>query len=232
MKFRGKLFILSAAVIAALGVAAFAVGATSSKTKTIHRLCFYVDPRGGATHADMNIAINQRNGRRLGWQRICLDNRGPRGRRGPAGAVGATGPVGPAGAAGAKGDTGAQGPAGQNGTNGLNGTSVTTGNPVDPPEGATCVGVYDNGEFVQNVCDGANGAQGPQGDPGAPGEQGPPGPPGPPGPAGPPGSGLGNGTLLVCVSNGGSLQLDVNGQNCADNHGHTTVYELVVVNNS
>ena len=84
---------------------------------------------------------------------------------------------------------------------------------------------------------GPAGAQGPKGDPGVAGAQGPkgdtgaPGPKGDQGPAGKDGKdgkdGLGNGYVYACVSNGGSLQLDVNGQPC-DNAGHQPI-KLVVV---
>jgi hypothetical protein len=63
---------------------------------------------------------------------------------------------------------------------------------------------------------------------GATGPQGPAGKDGTNGTNGKDGAGLGNGTIQVCVSNGGSLQMDVNGQPC-DNQGHTPI-TLVVVN--
>lgn len=201
MKLSGKLLTLFAATIAALGIVAFAGGANSIPTKNIRHLCFYVDPRGGATMHDMDVSPNQKNAARLGWRRECLINsRGKRGLPGTPGATGPQGPAGPAGSAGAVGPAGPQGPKGDTG---------------------------------------ATGAQGPKGDPGAPGETGatgpagPQGPAGPAGPQGPPGqngTGLGNGVIYACVSQGGSLQLDVNGQPC-DNKGHMPI-ELVVVNPS
>lgn len=137
-----------------------------------------------------------------------------RGKTGATGPAGAQGPVGPAGAAGAKGDTGATGAQGPQGLpgEGQPGAQGPTG-----PAGAQ----------------GATGAQGPKGDPGATGAQGATGPAGPTGPQGLPGkdgSGLGNATLQVCVSNGGTLQLDVNGQPC-DNQGHQPI-TIVIISNS
>jgi hypothetical protein len=75
--------------------------------------------------------------------------------------------------------------------------------------------------------DGQDGAKGDKGDTGVTGATGPAGPAGPAGADGKDGTnGLGNATLQVCVSNGGTLQADVNGQPC-DNGGHTT-YTLVI----
>lgn len=76
----------------------------------------------------------------------------------------------------------------------------------------------------------SRGKRGLPGTPGATGPQGPAGPAGPQGPPGQNGTGLGNGVIYACVSQGGSLQLDVNGQPC-DNKGHMPI-ELVVVNPS
>lgn len=70
---------------------------------------------------------------------------------------------------------------------------------------------------------GLTGAAGAKGDTGARGASGPAGPQGPPG-----ADGLGNGVIYACVSQGGSLQLNVNGQPC-DNEGHLPL-KLVVVN--
>lgn len=74
---------------------------------------------------------------------------------------------------------------------------------------------------------GDTGATGPAGAKGEKGDTGVPGPTGPQGPVGKDGAGLGNGFVYACVSNGGSLQLDVNGQPC-DNNGHQPI-KLVVV---
>jgi len=75
---------------------------------------------------------------------------------------------------------------------------------------------------------GKNGKNGTNGTNGATGPMGPAGPVGPQGPAGQNGSSLGNGIIYACVSNGGSLQLDVNGKPC-DNAGHMPL-KLVVQN--
>lgn len=69
------------------------------------------------------------------------------------------------------------------------------------------------------------GPQGPKGEKGDAGAVGPAGPAGPAGPVGAPG--LGNGVIYACVSNGGTLQIDANGQPC-DNQGHMPL-KLVVV---
>ena len=97
---------------------------------------------------------------------------------------------------------------------------------------------------------GTTGAQGPAGPTGGPGPQGGPGPkgdkgdpgaastvPGPRGPEGPAGhdgedgvdghDGLGDGVIEVCVSQGGSLQMNVHGQPC-DNEGHLPIKIVVV----
>lgn len=117
------------------------------------------------------------------------------------GGVTVAGPVGPQGPQGAQGPTGKTGAAGKDGAQGATGET------------------------------GAQGEQGPKGDTGATGETGAAGPAGPQGPAGPAGKdgadGLGNGVIYACVSHGGSLQLDVNGQPC-DNEGHLPI-KLVVV---
>lgn len=110
---------------------------------------------------------------------------------------------GPAGLAGATGAAGAQGATGAVGTAGAKGDAGATG---------------------------AQGVQGLPGEAGAQGVSGPTGATGPIGPAGKDGSGLGNATLKVCVSNGGTLQLDVNGQPC-DNQGHQPI-TIVIVSNS
>lgn len=121
--------------------------------------------------------------------------------------TGLRGKKGAKGSAGPKGDTGPQGPAGT-GTPGPQGPAGPAG-----PKGDT-------------------GATGPQGPAGQDGATGPAGPAGPQGPAGPPGQngtdGLGNGVIYACVSNGGTLQLDVNGKPC-DNQGHMPI-KLVVEN--
>ena len=108
--------------------------------------------------------------------------------------------------AAATGITGANGPAGPQGPKGDTGATGAAG-----PAGAK----GDTGAT------GAAGPQGPKGDSGATGPQGPAGPAG--------ANGLGNGTIQVCVSSGGTLQLDVNGAPC-DNQGHQPI-TLVVVNN-
>jgi hypothetical protein len=74
--------------------------------------------------------------------------------------------------------------------------------------------------------------RGPKGSPGQPGPRGAVGPAGPRGPRGPAGEdaqdgGLGNGTIEVCVSQGGSLQMNVHGQPC-DNEGHLPITLVVV----
>jgi hypothetical protein len=153
---------------------------------------------------------------------------GPRGPAGPAGATGAagatgsagaTGPAGPVGAqgavgltgsvgaTGAKGDTGTAGPAGLKGDTGTAGATGATG-----PQGLV----------------GPTGPAGPKGDAGATGAAGPKGDTGATGPTGPAG-GLGTGTIIACVSNGGTVQFNVNGQPCGDNQGHTQI-TLVVAN--
>lgn len=80
---------------------------------------------------------------------------------------------------------------------------------------------------------GDTGATGPVGPQGATGAVGPAGPKGDKGDTGAPGkdgsSGLGNGFVYACVSNGGTVQLNVNGQPCGDNNGHTTQLKLVIV---
>jgi hypothetical protein len=145
---------------------------------------------------------------------------GPQGPAGQTGAQGAQGPAGATGAAGAKGDKGETGAAGQTGAQGPAGAPGERG-PA--------------GESGAKGDTGATGAPGPKGDTGATGAAGPPGakgdtgPAGPTGPQGPAGTdGIGNGTIQACVSNGGTLQLDVNGQPC-DNQGHQPI-TLVVVN--
>lgn len=123
---------------------------------------------------------------------------------GKPGARGPAGPPGPAGAAGAKGEQGVQGPVGPDGKTGPQGTPGAQG-PAGPA-----------------------GPAGPPGPTGAKGDKGDTGAPGPQGPAGPAGSGgIGDAVIYACVSNGGSLQLDVNGQPC-DNAGHQPL-KLVVV---
>jgi hypothetical protein len=200
---------LVAFIIAALALAGAAWSAIP--TKHVTHLCVYVDPRGGATLHDLDTAINQPNGAHRGWTRICIS--GLRGTRGATGASGVNGSVGVGGPIGPRGITGADGPIGPSG-------------PIGPA--------------------GATGPAGPAGPPGTPGDggsgiPGPAGPAGPPGPAGTPGvdgvngtngadgtNGIGNGVIYACVSNGGTLQVDVNGQPC-DNQGHQPI-ELVVVN--
>jgi len=117
--------------------------------------------------------------------------------------VGRRGRRGPAGKAGAQGATGAAGPAGPAGTQG--------------PQGDVGCVVRKIGVFYQQgVVFCPAGPQGPKGDPG------------PQGPAGPAGQdGLGNGVIYACVSNGGTLQIDVNGQPC-DNQGHMPLKMVVV----
>lgn len=105
---------------------------------------------------------------------------------------------GKTGAQGVKGDTGAAGAPGARGPQGIAGAAGKDG------------------------AAGAVGATGPAGPQGATGAQGPTGP------AGADGSGLGDATLDVCVSNGGTLQANVNGQPCGENQGHTS-YKLVIV---
>ena len=83
----------------------------------------------------------------------------------------------------------------------------------------------------------AGGPPGPKGDPGPQGPPGPAGGPpgpkgdtgatGPAGPQGPPGSIANAQFIMVCVSMGGSLQMNVNGQPC-DNQGHLPI-KLVIV---
>lgn len=101
------------------------------------------------------------------------------------------------------------------GPRGPKGTTGAAGEKGDPgPVGA-------NGEA------GATGAQGPKGDAGAPGAPGPAGPQGPKGDTGPQGEQGPAGTInahvyYFCVSQGGSLQQDVNGKPC-DNNGHRPI---------
>lgn len=122
---------------------------------------------------------------------------------------------------------GKPGAPGKNGKDGIPGQSVT----LTSANG--CVTIHAaNGDGT--VCNGANGKDGVsiKGDKGDTGPAstipGPAGPQGPPGPAGKDGTGgLGNGVIYACVSHGGSLQLDVNGQPC-DNAGHLPI-KLVVV---
>lgn len=165
------------------------------------------------------------------------------GAKGATGSAGATGATGAAGPQGPKGDTGATGAAGKDGTNGLDGKdgeSITITSIVRE-EHTTTVTFSDGSTLTlydgQDGAPGADGAPGPagpagpQGEKGDTGEAGPAGPAGPQGPAGADGKdgadGLGNGVIYACVSQGGSLQLDVNGQPC-DNHGHLPI-KLVVV---
>ena len=105
-----------------------------------------------------------------------------------------------AGLAGATGPAGAKGDTGAAGPQGAKGDTGATG-----PAGA-------KGDT------GATGAPGPKGDTGATGPRGPAGPAG--------AAGLGNGTIQVCVSGGGTLQMDVNGQPC-DNQGHQPITLVV-----
>jgi hypothetical protein len=70
---------------------------------------------------------------------------------------------------------------------------------------------------------GTAGPAGPKGDKGDTGSQGVAGKDGKNGK-----DGLGDGFVYACVSNGGSVQLNVNGQPCGDNQGHTQI-KLVVV---
>jgi hypothetical protein len=106
-----KLYVL-AAVVVALAIAGVATAASVSvPTKTVHHLCVYVDPRGGATLHDLDTHPNQRNAilkGGLGWKRLCIA--GLRGKRGPTG-TGEQGPKGDTGATGATGATGPEGPA-------------------------------------------------------------------------------------------------------------------------
>lgn len=139
---------------------------------------------------------------RIAHKRIPLDPvAGPKGDRGPVGSRGEAGPAGQAGAAGA---TGAAGPKGDTGPAGPSGAAGAKG---------------DKGDTGAAGATGAPGATGPAGPAGQTGAQGPTGPPGE--------AGLGNAVIYACVSNGGSLQLNVNGQPC-DNAGHQPL-KLVVV---
>lgn len=105
-------------------------------------------------------------------------------------------------------------------------TSPTT------PKGAPAPGTPSPGPAGPAGPAGAKGDKGDTGATGAKGETGSAGATGATGPAGPAGSngtdGLGNGVIYACVSNGGTLQLDVNGKPC-DNEGHQPL-KLVVVN--
>lgn len=134
---------------------------------------------------------------------------GPKGDNGSAGAQGAAGP------AGLKGDTGAVGPAGPAGENGAQGEQGPQGVPGLP------------GAPGAKGDTGATGPQGPKGDAGATGATGPQGPAGPAGK-----DGLGNATATLCVSNGGTVQVNVNGQPCGDNNGHTTQLDVVIVSST
>jgi hypothetical protein len=84
---------------------------------------------------------------------------------------------------------------------------------------------------IDNLPPGPAGPQGPKGDKGDTGATGATGAKGADGKNGTNGKdgkdGLGNAIIFACVSNGGSLQLDVNGQPC-DNEGHQPL-KLVVV---
>lgn len=139
---------------------------------------------------------------RVAHKRIPLDPvAGPKGDRGNVGSRGEAGPAGPVGSAGPTGAAGAKGDPGSAGASGAAGAKGDKGEPGTA--GAT----------------GAPGGTGPAGPTGTTGPQGPTGLPGTPG--------LGDGVIYACVSNGGSLQLNVNGQPC-DNAGHQPL-KLVVV---
>lgn len=133
----------------------------------------------------------------------------------------------------APGKPGPAGPAGKAGANGKDGQSVT----LTSANG--CVTIHAvNGDGT--VCNGANGhdgasIKGDKGDPGTPGAPGaastvpgPQGPQGPQGPPGPAGTITGGYIIYACVSNGGSVQLNVNGQPCGNNQGHTQIKLLAV----
>lgn len=90
-------------------------------------------------------------------------------------------------------------------------------------------GQPDNDEATEG---GAIGPQGPKGDTGAQGPAGKDGQSivGPEGPAGKDGAdgkdgtnGLGDIIVYACVSNGGAVQFNVNGQPCGENQGHTQI---------
>lgn len=146
-----------------------------------------------------------------------------KGTAGPKGATGLTGAVGPAGVAGAPGPVGPAGPAGPAGKDGV-GTGVAgpagPAGPVGPAGAKGDTGATGAASTVPGPA-GATGPQGPAGAPGTPGATGPAGADG--------AAGLGNGIIYACVSNGGSLQLSVNGQPCGGNNGHSPI-KLVVVN--
>lgn len=72
---------------------------------------------------------------------------------------------------------------------------------------------------------GDTGEQGPKGDTG---EQGPQGETGPQGPKGDPGESNISDFVYACVSNGGTVQLNVNGHPCGENQGHTQIKLAVV----
>jgi hypothetical protein len=110
------------------------------------------------------------------------------------------------GPAGAKGETG---PAGQRGADGAAGAAGAEG-----PQGAP----------------GKDGVNGKDGAPGARGEQGLRGEQGPQGPAGPAGKdGLGNGTVWLCVSNGGDVKYGGAGETAVCNEGHSLELHAVIV---
>jgi hypothetical protein len=238
-----RLVVLLAAVLAALGVVAMSAAQSGSSQDKGRRLAgpFCVGKNNAGKNAGVvrSIAVTQRcrsyELRKLG---IAVPDKdgdvvgvaagvagttgatGPQGPKGDTGATGATGAQGQKGDTGATDATGAQGPKGDTGATGATGPQGAKGE--DGAAGAT-------GAKGDTGATGPAGPQGPKGDTGASGPQGPRGATGPQGPAGPAGTnGLGNGTIQVCVSNGGSLQMDVNGKPC-DNEGHQPI-TLVVVN--
>jgi Collagen triple helix repeat (20 copies) len=247
-----KVIVLAAAVMAALGVVAISAAQSHVAQDKGRRLSgpFCVGKPNAGKNAGVvrsiaktqkcrsyelrkyGVAIADNDDSPVG---VAAGVSGATGPQGPKGATGATGPAGSqgpkgdtgaTGAQGPKGDTGATGPAGPKGEAG---TAGETG-PAGPqgPKG-------DTGATGAAGPAGPSGPAGPKGDAGATGAAGPAGPQGPKGdtgPAGPQGpagtDGLGNGTIEVCVSNGGTLQLDVHGKPC-DNEGHQPI-TLVVVN--
>lgn len=88
--------------------------------------------------------------------------------------------------------------------------------PAGPPGPPGPAGAGARGETGATGAKGDKGAQGEKGDKGAKGDTGAAGK-----------DGLGNGIIYACVSQGGSLQLNVNGQPC-DNAGHLPL-KLVIV---
>ena len=157
---------------------------------------------------------------------------GPQGEKGDTGATGATGAAGPQGPKGDKGDTGATGPAGPQGEKGDTGETGATGPAgaaagfgtptasVDGNTGTPSVSVSASGPDTAKVFafsfSNLKGAKGDTGETGATGATGATGPQGETGPAGTPGVGFQSvasqqdGTIVITLTNGDSITVDLN----------------------